>query len=103
MRRSPYIAGALSLLVPGLGQIYAGESDKGAAITAGAIIIGNLNIIVLPLIALANPASPKGAFDKRSVWAYWIPRVVHDIASVWSVTFWFWAILDAVSVCKRKQ
>ncbi len=103
MRRSPYIAGALSLLVPGLGQIYAGESNKGAAITAAAIIISNLNIIVLPLIALANPVLPKGAPDKRSVWAYWIPRVVHDVASFWSIAFWVWAIVDAVLACKRKQ
>jgi len=85
-----------------LGQIYAGEGNTGAAIIVAAIIVANLNIIVLPLISMANPVTPKGASDPRKVWSYWRPRVVHDIASFWSIVFWVWAIVDAVSMTLRK-
>ena len=88
MKRNPFIAGFLSLLVPGLGQIYSGSGDKGAAILAAVIIIGNLNLIFLPIFITANP-------DPNVVWAYWIPRVGHDVMSVWSIVFWAWAIVDA--------
>jgi hypothetical protein len=101
MKRKPYLAGMLSMLVPGLGQIYAGEGDKGAAIITAAIVIGNLNIIILPLIAMANPENPKATPDKRKVWAYWIPRVVHDVVSMWSITFWIWAVGDAIAITRK--
>jgi hypothetical protein len=99
MRRNPFIAGLLSLLVPGLGQIYGGEGNKGAAVIAAAIVIGNLNIIILPLIAMANPTGIPT--DARALWAYWIPRVFHDILSFWSITFWIWAVVDAVSIARK--
>ena len=102
MNMTPIIAGALSLLVPGLGQIYGGESARGAAIIVAAIVIANLNVIVLPLISMANPAAPAGTPDPRKVWAYWIPRIVHDVASFWSIVFWVWAIVDAVSISLGK-
>ena len=101
MRHNPFLAGILSLLVPGLGQIYGGESNKGAAIIAAAIIIGNLNIIILPLISMANPVIPIVTPDARRIWAYWIPRIVHDVLSFWSIAFWIWAIWDAVSITRR--
>jgi len=101
-RCNPFIAGILSLFVPGLGQIYAGENNKGAAIIVAAIVVGNLNIIILPLIAMANPVIPTGAPDLSTLWAYWIPRVVHDVVSFWSIIFWGWAVYDAVSVARIK-
>ena len=101
MKRNPFIAGVLSLLVPGLGQIYAGKGDKGSAIIAAAIVIGNLNIIILPLIAMANPTIPVGAPTPITLWVYWIPRVVHDVVSFWSITFWVWAIWDAISITRK--
>jgi TM2 domain-containing membrane protein YozV len=103
VKQNPFIAGLLSLAVPGLGQIYAGETNKGAATIFAAIVIANLNIIILPLIALANPASPVGPADARTLWAYWIPRIVHDVASFWSVVFWVWAAVDAVVVARRRR
>ena len=103
MKRKPFIAGVLSLLVPGLGQIYAGEGNKGAAIITAAIGIGNLNIIVLPLIAMANPVIPTGTPNAKTIWAYWIPRIVHDVISLWSIIFWVWAVLDAISGARAKQ
>ncbi len=102
MSHNPIIAGILSLLVPGLGQIYAGDGNRGAAIIVAAIVIANLNVIVLPLISMANPATQKGTLDARKMWSYWIPRIVHDVASFWSVVFWVWAIADAVLMTLRR-
>ncbi len=103
MKRSPVLAGILSLVVPGLGQIYGGEGNKGAATIAAAIVIGNLNIIVLPLIALANPVSAMGAANPRMLWTYWIPRSVHDLMAFWSLCFWAWAVVDAVIAARKRN
>ena len=65
MKRNPIIAGILSLIVPGLGQIYTGANNKGGAMIFGAIVIANLNILILPLISVANPSIPIGAPDSR--------------------------------------
>lgn len=100
MKRNPFIAGLLSLVVPGLGQIYAGNGKRGAAIIFASIVIANLNIIILPLIAIANPILPVHAGDANSVWKYWIPRITHDVASLWSIVFWIWAIADAYNIKK---
>jgi hypothetical protein len=103
MKRNPFIAGILSLIVPGLGQIYAGKGDKGAAIIVAAIIVGNLNIIILPLIAMANPTIPTGASTPVTIWAYWTPRVVHDVVSLWSIIFWLWTVGDAITLARAKR
>ena len=50
MQKNPFIAGLLSFIAPGLGQIYNGERYRGAYILAAAIILGNLDLIILPLI-----------------------------------------------------
>ncbi|HEY76303.1 MAG TPA: hypothetical protein G4O00_09000 [Thermoflexia bacterium] len=52
------------------------------------MVIGNLNLIFLPIFVAANP-------DPGIVWAYWIPRIGHDVMSLWSVVFWVWAVIDA--------
>jgi hypothetical protein len=102
MKRNPFIAAFLSLLIPGLGQISCGEEKKGAAIIFAAIVIANLNIIILPLIAMANPNLPVHANDANAVWKYWIPRIAHDVASLWSIVFWIWVIFDAYIIAKKK-
>jgi TM2 domain-containing membrane protein YozV len=102
IKRNRYIAGFLSLIVPGLGQIYRGKSKKGAIILTAAIIIGNLNIIILPLISIANPVLPPVCDNLRAVWAYWIPRVAHDIFALWSIVFWLWAVVDAILIPTKK-
>jgi len=103
MKRNPFIAALLSLLIPGLGQIYGDEGKKGAAIIFAAIVIANLNIIILPLIAMANPNLPIHANDASAVWKYWIPRITHDVASLWSIAFWIWAVVDAFCVTRKQQ
>jgi len=95
MKRIPIIAGFFSMIIPGLGQILKGEANKGAMILFAAIVIANLNILILPLISMANSVVPPTGMDLRAVWAYWIPRVVHDVASFWSIAFWLWAVIDA--------
>jgi TM2 domain-containing membrane protein YozV len=100
-RRNPYFAGLLSLLIPGLGQIYGGKGLRGAKIIFAAIVIANLNIIILPLIALVNPTIPVPANEANAVWKYWIPRITHDVASLWSVAFWVWSAIDAYRVTKK--
>jgi hypothetical protein len=99
MKRSPWLSGVLSLVIPGLGQIYCGEKNRGAAILFGAIVVANLQILILPLISIANPTFPLQ--PSRAVWAYWIPRIVHDVSSLWSVAYWVWAVVDALLVAKR--
>ena len=94
MINNPLLAGLLSLLVPGLGQVYAGESSKGAAILVAAIVVGSLNLIFVLVFITANP-SP------GAIWAYWIPRVGHDVISFWSVIFWIWVVVDAYLRAKR--
>jgi TM2 domain-containing membrane protein YozV len=96
MKRHPFVAGFLSLAVPGLGQIYGGKGGRGAAILGAAIIIGNLNLIFLVILAAADP-------DPEAVWAYWIPRIGHDVMSLWSIVFWMWAVIDAYSSEKKSQ
>lgn len=103
MKRNSFIAGILSFLVPGLGQIYGGEGNKGAAIIVAAIVVGNLNIIILPLISLANPVIPAEVSEPRIVWSYWVPRIVHDVMSFWSITFWGWAVVDAISIVRKSK
>ena len=98
LNRNPFLAAILSLVIPGLGQIYADESTRGAAIIVGAIVVANLNILILPLISMANPTFPLQ--PSRAIWAYWIPRIVHDISSLWSVAYWVWAVVDAVITTK---
>ena len=66
MRRNRWIAGLLSILSAGLGQIYGGRGDRGAAILASAIVLGNLNLLFLLLFISDN-------LDPSAKWAYWIP------------------------------
>jgi len=102
-KRSPITGGILSMIAPGLGQIYRGDCYRGALILAAAIIIANLNIIILPLISMANPITPPATSDERALWAYWIPRIVHDVASFWSIVFYIWAIADAFSPVRNSN
>jgi TM2 domain-containing membrane protein YozV len=101
MKPTPSFAALLSLIIPGLGQIYVGDRKKGAAIIFAAIVIANLNIIILPLIAMANPNLPVHSGNADEVWKYWIPRITHDVASLWSIAFWIWAVIDAYKDAKK--
>jgi TM2 domain-containing membrane protein YozV len=82
----------LSLLVPGLGQIYAGQGERGAAILIAVIVVGNLNAIWLNLFATASPRP-------EAFWAYTLPRLLHDLFAAYGVVFWIWQAVDAHRIC----
>jgi hypothetical protein len=94
--RNPYLAGLLSLLVPGLGQIYAGKGARGAAILLAVILVGNLNAIWLSLYALTTP-------DPDVFWASALPKILHRIFAVYSLIFWLWQVLDAYQQTKERH
>lgn len=93
-KRNPYLAGLLSIPVPGLGQIYAGKGERGAAILIVTIIVGNLNAIWLSLHAAADPAT-------NTFWAHSLPRILHDLFAAYGVIFLIWQIIDAYQQAKR--
>ena len=74
--------------MPGLGQIYSGKSERGAAILIYVIIIGNLNAIWLSLYGMTSPGS-------AGFWIYTLPRILHDVFAAWWVIFLIWQIVDA--------
>jgi TM2 domain-containing membrane protein YozV len=94
--KKPIIASLLSLIIPGLGQLYCGRNTRGAAILSAAIIIGNLNLLFLILFLETD-------LDAGMGWAYWIPRVGHDVVSIWSIAFWLWLIIDAYRCAKKPR
>ena len=95
MSRSPLLAGILSFLVPGLGQIVAGRGQRGAAILFAAIVIGNLNAIWLSLHGLTSPGP-------NALWTYTLPRILHDLLAVWAVVFFIWQAIDAYQQANRR-
>ena len=94
--RNPYLAGLLSLLVPGLGQIYAGSGTRGAAILLAVIIVGNLNAIWLSLYAANTP-------DPNIFWASTLPRILHDLFAAYGIIFWLWQVVDAYQQAKEQH
>jgi TM2 domain-containing membrane protein YozV len=91
--RNPYLASLLSIPVPGLGQIYAGKSARGAGILVVTIIVGNLNAIWLSIHA--NSASVNNVF-----WAETLPRLLHDLFAAYGVIFLIWQVADAYQQAK---
>lgn len=77
-----------SLLCPGLGQIFAGAAERGAAIMVATIVIGNLNTIFLSVYHLESNAVVPW-FAKQ------LPRYLHDLFAVYSIVFWLWQVADA--------
>jgi hypothetical protein len=82
------IAGVLSLFVPGMGQVYAGKNNRGAAILVSVIVVGNLNAIWLSLYGLMAPIS-------GAPWLYEVPRILHDLFAIYGIVFWLWQVMDA--------
>jgi hypothetical protein len=89
-KRSPVIAGILSLVIPGLGQMYAGKEDRGAAILVAGIIIGTLALIwqTLYIPYSSNQATYPYPFYRISLVSY-------------AVVFWIWQIIDAYRLAKH--
>lgn len=94
MKKKAIFAGILSLIIPGLGQIYCKESKRGAAILIAVIIVGNLNSIFLPIFTLAKP-------DPELFWAHWLPRIIHDVMAFYGIVFWIWQVVDAIVIASK--
>jgi len=92
--RNPCLASLLSIPVPGLGQIYAGKSARGAAILSITMIVGNLNAIWLSVYAASN-------HSKNIFWADTLPRILHDLFAVYGAIFLEWQAADAYQQAKH--
>jgi TM2 domain-containing membrane protein YozV len=88
MKQNPFLASILSLFVPGLGQIYVGKSERGAAILIAVIIVGNLNAIWLSAYSLSGMV-PASFFNST------LPRILHDVFAFYGIIFWIWQVADA--------
>jgi TM2 domain-containing membrane protein YozV len=94
VKRNPFIAAVLSLLIPGLGQIYAQESVRGAMILIAVIIAGNLYAIWLSVFALSRTVP-------ADFLSYTLPRILHDVLSFYGIVFWIWQVVDAYHQAKK--
>ena len=92
MKHNPLIAGVLSLVIPGMGQIYCGKTGLGACFLLAFIIIGNLNAIWLSVFA--------GAQTDLSFYSYKFPRLLHDIFAGYGIIFWVWQVINAYRLAK---
>ena len=95
MKRNPWFAGLLSILFPGLGQVYAGKRALGAAFMLAFIVIGNLNALWLSIYA--------GAQTDLSFYSDTLPRALHDIFAFYGIVFWIWAAIDAHRLVRRNE
>ena len=96
MKKNPIRAGVLSALVPGLGQMSAGQSVRGASILITVIVVGNLNAIWLSIFAIST-----GMTDSHDFWSSILPRVLHDLFAMYGVMFFVWQIVDAYHLAKN--
>ncbi len=89
---SPWVAGMLSLLMPGLGQFYAGERQRALIIVGGgvALLTGTLVMaqVAAPEPAGATPTKPRAPLD-----------AVAFVFNMALPTYWAWNIGDAVRLC----
>jgi TM2 domain-containing membrane protein YozV len=90
---NPYLASLLSIPVPGLGQLYAGKGERGAAILIVTIIVGNLNAIWLTLHGNVST-------ENRVFWSEQLPRLLHDLFAAYAIIFLIWQVLDAYHQAK---
>jgi TM2 domain-containing membrane protein YozV len=95
-KRNPYLASLLSIPVPGLGQVYAGKGERGAAILVVTIIVGNLNAIWLTMYGGMSTGS-------SAFWAVSLPRWLHDIFAAYGVVFLIWQVVDAYQQAKNSS
>ncbi len=87
---NPAIAGVLSFLIPGLGQMVSGEFGRGAAFLAGEIGFG-----VICMVGVVSFASDLGVglIGERGIALMWI-----GLAGMLTVDIW--SVVDAVRVAR---
>jgi histidine triad (HIT) family protein len=87
MGKQSVISLLLSLLIPGLGHIYAGKGNKGTAIFSASILISSLNILFILFFKTST-------LDLGSL-SWKIIRTGHLIIAIWSFVFWIWVLIDS--------
>ena len=87
--KNPWIAAIASIVVPGLGQIYAGKSERGAAILLATIGIGVLTIIWQAIFIMAKI----GAYE----YPFYLYRIFQ---TAYVFIFWAWQVSDAYKQAK---
>ncbi|MGD0689350.1 MAG: hypothetical protein ABSA50_06220 [Candidatus Bathyarchaeia archaeon] len=85
-KRDPPVAAVLSLLVPGLGQMYAGRPERGASILVAGIIVGTLALIWQTLF-----------ISFRSTGGFFPYRLA---LTIYALVFWIWQVIDAYKLAK---
>jgi len=88
---NPITAAILSLIVPGLGQMYVGKGDRGAAILVAGIIIGMLALIWQTLYTVYA----------SNLMTYPYPLYRISLAA-YATVFWIWQIIDAYRISQRR-
>jgi len=84
---NPILAAIFSLVVPGLGQIYAGKGERGVAILVAGIIVGTLALIWQTLFVTATPSEP-----------FFLPYRIS--LTVYAAVFWVWQVVDGYQQAK---
>ena len=87
---NPVTAAILSLIVPGMGQMYIGKGDRGAAILVAGIIVGTLALIWQTLSVAYAP----------NLMTYPYPLYRISLAA-YAAIFWIWQIADAYTIAKH--
>ena len=95
MKRNPWVATVLSIVFPGLGQVYIGKRALGAAFMLSFIVIGNLNAMWLSIYA--------GVQTDLSFYSETLPRVLHDVFAFYGIIFWVWQAVDSYRLAKQGQ
>lgn len=94
---NPWIAGGLSLLVPGLGQVYTGDPPRALLIAGGAVALIAGKLIVASLLPPKAPAPttpmPAASGPPRA------PLEALDLVFTLALpTYWAWNVGDAVGL-----
>jgi TM2 domain-containing membrane protein YozV len=85
-KHEPPIAAVLSLLVPGLGQMYDGRGERGASILVAGIIVGTLALIWQTLFISFR--ATEGFFPYRLA------------LTIYALVFWIWQVIDAYKLAQ---
>jgi hypothetical protein len=92
--RNPAIAGILSGLLPGLGQLYNRQWGKGAAFLIGALILDAVLGVSTGFIKLLESASRRLSPEEASTLL---------VNSIPFLALALWSVVDAVRTARRTQ
>lgn len=99
VRRKPGVAALLSFLIPGLGQLYNGETIKGFVMAAFFLALFGLTVVAFRGYIATSPASSQGMLYGPQIDATAIlSELFSGISAVWVVlliVLWVYSIADA--------